>query len=258
MSTPKHGTATLADGEIIYTPVRDFFGGDAIELTVSDGVSTTTANISISVEPVNDAPIAVADELVGVEDIALTFATGALLANDTDVDGDTLTVTAVSSSISGVVELVGTTITFTPANDFHGLARFTYTVSDGAVSASATVTITVSSVNDAPIAVNDVVSGEEDVESNIAVGALLANDTDVDGDLLTVVSVSAATNGTVALVGNAIAFTPTADFHGVASFAYAISDGTATATANVEVIIAPVNDAPIAVMTSRLARKTSR
>jgi len=142
------------------------------------------------------------------------------------------------------VSLVAGTITFTPTTNFNGAASFTYTISDGnGGSATGTVNITVDPVNDDPVAVNDSYTINEDTPLVILASALTANDTDVEGNALTVTSVQGAVNGTVSLVAGTITFTPTTNFNGAASFTYTISDGNGgSATGTVNITVDPVND----------------
>ena len=146
------------------------------------------------------------------EDTALVIAAGSLTANDTDIDGGALSVTSVQGALNGTVTLAAGTITFTPTANYSGPAAFTYTVSDGnGGSATGTVNITVDPVNDAPVAVDDAFTINEDTALVIAAGSLAANDTDIDGGALSVTSVQGALNGTVTLAGGTITFTPTAN-----------------------------------------------
>ncbi len=246
VSGATNGTVALAGTTVTFTPTANFNGTAGFDYTVSDGTLTDVGHMTITVTAVNDAPVAVADTATTAEDTAATIAAATLLANDTDVEGATLTITAVGGAVNGTVALAGTTITFTPTANFSGTASFTYTLSDGTATATGTVTVTVTPVNDAPVATADAVTTAEDAAATVAAATLLANDTDAEGSTLTVTAVSAATNGTVALAGTTITFTPTADFNGAAGFDYTISDGALTATAHVTVTVTAVNDAPVA------------
>ena len=170
------------------------------------------------------------------------------LANDTDAEGDAVTLAAVGDATGGRVALDGNgDIVFTPSAGFNGAAGFTYTATDGADGATGAVTVNVAAVNDAPVATGDAKSASEDTPVTILATGLLANDTDLDGDALTITSVGNASGGTAAIDGNGnVLFTPTADFNGTASFDYTASDGQGGAsTAKVTVSVAAANDAPM-------------
>ncbi|MDC0710305.1 Ig-like domain-containing protein [Stigmatella sp. ncwal1] len=219
-----HGTVTLAGGNVTLTPETNFFGTATFEYTVSDGTSTSAATVTVTVNPLPDAPTAVADSAQVDEDAVLVIPATTLVTNDVDVDGDTLVVAAVGAATHGTVTLAGDDVTFTPEANFFGAATFEYTVSDGTSTRTATVTITVRSVNDAPVAIFDSAFADEDVELLIPVATLLSNDRDIEGDSLTVSQVANAHNGTVELVGDDVKFTPTPGFAGAAGFEYQVSD----------------------------------
>ena len=191
----------------------------------------------------NQPPVANPDGPGGLfttnEDTALTVATTTLTANDTDPDaGDTLSITAVGGANNGTVVLNAGNITFTPTLNFNGAASFTYTLSDGrGGTATGNVGVTVTAVNDAPVANND--SGSDlttplNTPLTIAATRLTANDSDVETippTLLTVATVGDATNGTVTLNGANVVFTPTNGYTGPATFTYTASDGQAASNA---------------------------
>src|SRR5262245_48110726 len=205
---------------------------------------------TITVTPVNDAPVAGDDAAAGNEDTAIT--TGNVLANDTDID-NTLTpasITAFSQGAHGTVVNNGNgTFTYTPNANFNGTDSFTYTLNDGAGgSDTATVTVTVNPVNDAPVTGNDAAAGLQNTA--ITTGNVLANDTDVDSTL-TPASISAFSqeaDGTVASTADAtFTYTPNTNFNGTDTFTYTLNDGVGgSATATVTITVTPVNDAPVA------------
>ena len=143
MSGATNGTVTLSAGTATFTPAANFAGTASFTYTVSDGAATDTGLVTIAVTAVNDPPVAVDDTRSTTEDTALAITGASLTANDTDVDGGALTVTAVSGATNGTVTLAAGTVTFTPAANFAGTASFTYTVSDGAATDTGLVTITV-------------------------------------------------------------------------------------------------------------------
>ncbi|MEF1183002.1 Ig-like domain-containing protein, partial [Vibrio campbellii] len=221
----------------------DNFNGEAtISYTVSDGELEDSAEVSVTVNPVNDAPVANDDSAVTDEDTPVTIN---VLPNDTDVDGDTLTI--VNASVpaeQGAVEIVDGKLVFTPADNFNGEATISYTVSDGALEDSAEVSVTVNPINDAPVANDDNVVTDEDTPITIDV---LPNDTDVDGDTLTIVNASVpADQGTVEIVDGKLVFTPAENFNGEATISYTVSDGALEDSAEVTVTVNPINDAPVA------------
>ncbi len=230
-----------------------------IEWKVTDaGAVTSVAGTStISVTAVNDAPVAAADSLAATEDTPVTYTAAQLLGNDSDVDGDTLTIASVTSGTGGTATLNGDgTVTFTPNANFNGPADFSYTVTDGALASNtATVSVAVAAVNDAPVAAADSLAATEDTPVTYTAAQLLGNDSDVDGDTLTIASVTSGTGGTATLNGDGtVTFTPNANFNGPADFSYTVTDGSLTSnTATVTVAVAAVNDAPEAAADSLAA-----
>jgi len=234
-----HGTVVIENGQVKYTPDADFNGNDSFTYTITDGNGeTSTGTVNVTVNPVNDAPLAEDDTVTTDEDTPITID---VLSNDDDVDGDALTITSVSNPASGTAQIVNGQIKYTPNNNFNGTDTFTYTVSDGnGGTDTATVTVNVDSLNDAPVALDDVVATYEDTV--VAINVLI-NDTDADSDVLTITDVTDGANGTVVIENDQVKYTPNADFNGVDTFTYTISDGNGgTATATVTVHVCPVAD----------------
>ena len=242
-SATNGSVAIGAGGSLTYTPNADFFGTDTISYTISDGAGgTATGSVAVSVGAANDAPVAVADTATTAEDTAVTIT---VLGNDTDVDGDPLSVTSASATNGTVVVETDGSLSYTPNADFSGTDTITYEVSDGAGgTATGSVAVSVGAANDAPVAEEDTASTTEDTAVTIDV---LGNDTDLDGDPLSVTSAS-ATNGTVVVAADgSLTYTPEADFNGTDTITYEISDGAGgTATGSVAVSVGAINDAPVA------------
>ena len=249
-------------------------------LTDADG-SSSAASLTISTSGTNASPVAVADTGAVAEDATLTVTTvnGVIRGVGTDTDADNATTTLLVSGVvagsGGVAQGVGVgttvigtygTLTLNADGSYSYVADqaaadalatgvtaadvFSYTVTDpnGAVSNSATLTLTVTGTNDAPVANADTLAATEDTPVTYTAAQLLGNDTDVDLDTLTIASVTSGSGGTAVLNGNGtVTFTPNANFNGVADFTYTVTDGSLSSnTATVTVIVAPVNDAPVA------------
>jgi hypothetical protein len=249
------GTAVLnANGTITFTPDNNFNGVASFTYTVSDGSSiSNSATVTVNVAAVNDAPVVNNHVLTTVEDTSITYSVGDLLSSDIDVDGDALNIVAVANGTGGKVALSAdhSTLTFTPDVNFNGLANFTYTISDGkSISNSGTVTVEVAAVNDVPIASNDTLSATQYIVATYNASDLLANDRDVDGNVLTIADVTNGTGGTVVLSSDhtTLTFTPNANFSGVADFTYHANDGTDNSnSATVKVDVVPLKNTVIAV-----------
>jgi VCBS repeat-containing protein len=237
VTMPSNGTAAISGTIILYSPNINFLGTDVFTYTVSDGMLTDTAVVTISVDNQNDAPTAVDDSYSVSEDSSNNVLD--VLVNDSDIDvGDVLSVTAVFFPSNGTATISGTAVLYTPVPDFFGTDVFSYTVSDGALTDTAVVTVTVVNINDGPTAFADAYPVDENSSDNIF--AVLANDSDVDGDSLSIVSVDGAGHGTAVISGTNILYTPNLDFVGIDTFTYTISDGNLTAMATITVTVMPL------------------
>jgi hypothetical protein len=231
-----------------YTPAADFNGTEVITYTVSDGALTDQGTFTITVSAVNDAPVAVANTLTVDEDATLTSTD--VITNDTDVEGNTLTLTAVITDGTGTasVNADGLSVDYIPAANFNGTETITYTVSDGSLTDEGIFTITVSAVNDAPVAVSNTLTIDEDAAMTST--DVVNNDTDIDGDTLSLTLVSTDGTGSVAINTNGLSvdYIPAANFNGTETITYTVSDGTDTDdTGKLTVTVSSVNDAPIAI-----------
>ena len=192
----------------------------------------------------NQAPSAVDDLAATSEDVAATIA---VLGNDSDADGDALTLASVSSPAHGTATAnADGTIGYTPAANYSGADSFSYTISDGqGGSATAAISVTVADVNDPPVAAADTAVTSEDTPIAIAV---LANDSDGDSATLTPIVDSGPANGSATVEADgSITYAPAANFNGADSFTYKVSDGAAeSGVVTVTITVAAVNDAPVA------------
>ncbi|HCG8289649.1 TPA: tandem-95 repeat protein [Vibrio parahaemolyticus] len=239
------GNGTLVDngdGTWTFTPQID----DDTEVSftfdiIDDEDLVVSGSANLDILPINDAPNAENDVITTEEDTAVTID---VLVNDSDVEGDALSIQSASvPSEQGSVDIVDGKLVFTPAENFNGEATITYIVTDGDLTDEAKVTVTVTPVNDSPVAVDDTTSIQEDTVVTIDV---LTNDTDVDGDKLSIESASVPKEqGTVEVVDGKLVFTPAENFNVDAEITYTVTDGELTDEAKVTVTVNPVNDAPI-------------
>ncbi|MGH1429386.1 MAG: Ig-like domain-containing protein [Arenicella sp.] len=238
-SQPQNGTLTGTAPNLIYTPNAEFSGTDSFTFLVNDGtVDSAIATITLTVNPMNDAPIAQSQSLITPEDAPLT-----ILLDGSDPEGNTLTYELVRPAVNGVISGTVPNLVYTPASNFVGSDTFTFKVNDGtADSNEATVTITVTPVNDAPVADDQSVTTNEDSPVSIELTG-----SDIDGDSLSFSVQAQPINGTLSGTVPNLTYTPNVDFNGNDSFTFVVNDGTVdSAVATVSIIVNPVNDAPTA------------
>jgi hypothetical protein len=224
---PGQGNLSLdPDGSFTYTPAADWIGDASFSYTVSDGESTSSpAEVRISVRAANDPPDARDDRASTPEDTAARIS---VLANDTDPDPDaTLSVSSHGQPEHGTVRCEGSSCEYLPAADYHGSDAFTYETSDGQATDTATVEVQVDAVDDPPLVRIDAYTARGNATTIVdAPGGVLANDHDVDGDALTVVTYNQPRHGQLTLRSDgSFTFRPERDFTGTTSFTYGVSDG---------------------------------
>jgi hypothetical protein len=237
---PQHGSLTLGpDGSVRYTPFPDYAGADSFSYRVRDaaGAFSDVTTVQITVHGVNDAPRPVADAFQTAEDTALVVSSPGVLGNDIDVDAnDTFTaVTFTQPAHGSVTAQANGSFSYTPVHDYAGPDQFTYQARDaaGALSNPTTVAVTVTPVNDAPVASNGFVRARG-ITVPVHLSAL-----DVDGDALTYTIVSAPAGGTLTGTGADRVFTPTPGVFGTHTLTFNVSDGPTvsnTATFTIEVL----------------------
>ena len=241
-SQPDHGVVSQNDeGLLIYLPDADYFGSDSFDYTVDDGEGgSATASVSLTIETVNDAPVALGDTLNTDEDTAATLNP---IDNDSDPEGDSISILSVSSGGSGETSLnQDGSVTYTPSENFVGEDVFTYLLSDGNGGISTgQVNVIVAPTPDDPIAVDDLAATEEALSVEIDV---LFNDSDPDGDTVSILSVGDASNGTAEVGESGITYSPDAEFIGTDSFAYTVDDGTGRSASATVTVTVGINDAP--------------
>ena len=227
-----HGTATIDSNSksITYKPNTGFVGTDEFKYIAKDG--TDISNVATVVVTVNNAaPVAVNDNYVAHHQA--TSKVYDVLANDSDVDGDSLTIKSVTTPNQGTAVIEGNKIKFT-ATTATGTSTFQYTCTDGNKDATATVTVAVT--NKAPVAADDSATVHWKSTDGVQIN-VLENDKDEDLDALTVVSNTPPAKGTVTKSGNVLTYKPDGSSKGTFTFTYVISDGSATAQATVTVTV---------------------
>ena len=234
-----NGRVLLDGATIIYEHDDSETTAGSFSYTVSDGTDADTATVTLTVTPVNDPPIAVGDSETVDEGDTLSIEASALLYNDTDEENDTLRITAVGDAVNGRVLLDGATIIYEHDGSETTAGSFSYTVSDGTDADTATVTLTVTPVNDPPIAVGDSETVDEGDTLSIEASALLYNDTDEENDTLRITAVGDAVNGRVLLDGATIIYEHDGSETTAGSFSYTVSDGTDADTATVKISVTP-------------------
>ncbi len=240
-STPNQGMIKLEDGKLIYTPAKGFSGTDTFKYTISDGKNTSMATVTVVVaKAANVAPVAMDDKVSTAFDTQVTINA---LNNDSDADGDTLSITAfdAQSVNGGTVTQQNGMFIYTPKAGFSGTDTFTYTISDGQGNeAKATVSVHVAEEVTKPglAAANDSVTTPFNTAVSIDV---LANDSDAHGDTIAIdaFDTSTSNSGSIASVNGMLVYTPAAGFTGTDTFNYTITDNngekaSATVTVTVE------------------------
>jgi hypothetical protein len=243
----KGGTVSVSGSSVSYRPAANAFGTETFSYTAREaGGATATATATVTVTAVNDPPAAGANSYT--VEANTTAATFTVLANDTDIDGDTLTITDLSATDNGgTVSVSDSALSYSPALNFFGTESFSYTISDGnGATATASVTVTVVDNNTAPIATADAVTVPMNDTGNII--SVCANDSDPDaGDTVTVAGLGIPDRGgSVSLAtSQTVNYSPAANYTGTETFTYTIKDRSG-ATASARVTVTVKNTSPTA------------
>jgi VCBS repeat-containing protein len=239
VTLPAHGALTGTPPNITYTPAADYNGSDSFTFKVNDGhVDSATATVSITITAINDPPVANPQSVTTAQNTAK-----AITLTGSDVDGDSLTFAVVTQPANGTLSGTTPNLTYTPNADYSGADSFSFKVNDGKVdSTPATVSISISAGNHAPVANGQPVTTAEDVAEAITLTA-----TDQDNDPLTYSAVTAPVHGSLTGTAPNLTYTPAANYNGSDSFTFKVNDGKVdSAPATVSISITPVNDAPVA------------
>ncbi|HHF3003522.1 TPA: tandem-95 repeat protein [Vibrio diabolicus] len=250
------GDGILTDngnGTYTFAPNENFNGDVNFSFDVSDGTDTVSANIDVSVTPVDDAPVSGNLAYSVDEDGSIRLSQEQLLSQASDVEGDALT--ASNLSVDGnatVTQNDDGSFTITPDADFNGDIDISFDISDGTNTVQATADLTVNPINDLPVPQDQQFNVEEDGTLQFTDADLLAGATDIEGDDLSVTGISyEGTDGVLTDNGDGTySFAPNENFNGDVNFSFDVSDGTDTVSANVDVSVTPVNDPPVAGSTS--------
>jgi gliding motility-associated-like protein len=265
VTPPQHGVLTGTGPNVTYTPNQDYNGPDSFTFQVSDGVLlSNVATVTINVLPVNDAPVANDQSVTTLEDTPKDIT---LTGSDIDNTAAELTYIIVSLPTNGTLtdsndnplsvgsQLPGTApdLIYIPTADFNGGDSFTFKINDGEDDSNvATVTITVTPVNDPPVIPDCPVAAiEVQEDSDFADNPITLSGFDIDGDDISYIIVSGPSNGVLDGTGADRFYKPNADFFGADSFTYKVSDGdleSGNCIINIDVI--NVNDPPVISTTS--------
>ena len=237
LNTPANGAAVIDNGKVIYTPNANFNGTDSFSYIVTDGEYDAEATVSITVNPVNDAPII---NEINIAPINEDSAPVDITIDANDVDGDTLSYSASSSdTATATVSISDNILTITPQANKYGDVNITISVSDDELTTTKVATVTIEPVNDAPIAYDINATTTYDAPIDIELNA-----TDIDSSDLTYSVTQEPANGEATVSGNTITYTPNNEYIGSDTIEYQVSDGELSATATITI---DVQDAKILV-----------
>lgn len=237
VTQPAKGTLTGTPPNLTYTPAADVNGTDSFTYKANDGtVDSNTATVSITINAVNDAPTAAAKTVATPEDTPVS-----ITLSGSDKEGNPLTYSIVTQPVKGTLTGTAPNLTYTPTADVNGADSFTYKVNDGSANSNtASVSITINAVNDAPV----VPAGSEATQENTPVSITLTG-SDKEGNALTYSVVAAPSNGTLTGTAPNLTYMPAKNYSGADSFTYRANDGSAnsnTATVSITVTKNPVLD----------------
>ena len=236
---PTNGVVKKVADKLLYTPKANYNGSDSFSYTITDGEKEASAKVNITVNPVNDAPV-----LEPIADVTMQDSDTAkeITLHATDIDSLTLSYEVTQASSDYFTTTISANkLTITPKAS--GESSVTVTVKDDSgATDTKSFKVKITHINHAPEAKDDTLTIDEDRNGTIDI---LANDSDADGDALTIKSFTQPTNGVVKKVADKLLYTPKANYNGSDSFSYTITDGEKEASAKVNITVNPVNDAPV-------------
>jgi len=237
-SDPAHGVLGGTPPNLLYTPSANFNGADSFTFLANDGqLDSAPSTVSITIQPVNDPPVADAQSLQTPEDTSLN-----VFLSGSDVEGGSLVFTILDQPAHGTLTGTPPNLTYLPATNYHGADSFQFVANDGTTnSAPATVSLTVTAVNDPPTVAGQSFNLSEDGSVQLVLAA-----SDADNDPLSFVIASQPAHGALSGSPPDLVYLPDPDFSGQDSFTFAVSDGqTNSAVATVTLVVEAVNDAPV-------------
>ena len=238
ITPPTKGTASIDGSVLTFVPTLNLHGSDSIEVSVSDG-NLSTSTISITINSINDPPVFNDGSFGTDEDVTTTFDLSTLTS---DVENDSLTYTIITEPSKGSASIEGSILTFVPTLNLHGSDSIEVSVSDGNLSSTSTISITINSINDAPVFNDGSFSTDEDVTTTFDLSSLTS---DVDSNSLTYTIITPPTKGTASLDGSVLTFVPTLNLYGSDSIEVSVSDGNLSSTSTISVTINSINDPPV-------------
>jgi hypothetical protein len=250
VAPPANGTLSGTAPDLVYTPAADFNGSDSFTFwaaeVMTNGVTlegSNVATVTITIDPVNDVPVADSLSVATDEDAPLAFT-----LTGSDVEADPLTFEVVAPPANGTLSGTAPDLTYTPAADFNGADSFTFRVNDGAADSDvAEVSITVNPVNDVPIADSLSVTTDEDTPLDVTLTG-----SDVEGSPLAFAVVASPAHGTLSGAAPNLTYTPAADFNGADSFTFQVNDGALdSGAATVSIAVGAVNETTFLPMIGR-------
>jgi hypothetical protein len=239
VTSPAHGSLSGTAPTLTYRPQTNYSGPDSFTFRVNDGTTNSgIATISLTVTAVNDPPVASNGSATTVEDAAVN-----VVLNGSDPEGSALTYAIVASPTHGALSGTAPTLTYRPQTNYSGPDSFTFRVNDGTTnSAPATVSITVTAANDAPVASGNSVITPKNTAATVVLAA-----SDVDGDALAYSVVASPAHGTLGGTPPNLTYVPQTNYSGPDSFTFKVNDGTVdSAVATISITVTSVNSPPVA------------